>query len=62
MDPTQVIAIADMVITLVDKLAEATSLYNRAKSGEIISDQEILDGQAKVKAAVKAWDDAVAGG
>ena len=56
MDPKKILLIADMVMTLAGKLAEAKALYDRAKAGETISDEEIHAGQAKVEAAVAAWD------
>lgn len=56
MDPAKVLLIADMVMKLVSKLSEAKALYDRAKAGEDISDDEIRAGQTKVDAAVAAWD------
>lgn len=48
--------IFDMFLLLWGKLGDVTELWKRIRAGEDIPDEEILDNQKKINAAVNAWD------
>jgi len=56
MDLSKSIVITEMILMLFDRIEELHQLWKRAVAGEKISDEEILSHQAKVDAAVAAWD------
>ena len=58
MDVEKMLQIAEMVMKIVAKANEIANIYDRAKAGEQISNEELRNGQAKVDAAVAAWDQA----